>query len=668
MKPSFKRSAGFMKNSVSGRADLKPAPGASVRLATGNRMKTICLFTLFASAAIGKFLVKNILQTIGVCFELLTEIFNRVFHGFKVSNSILDVKGYSPKLLLFLALLFPLASNAQLVTGALTITNAPVNTSTLTVNGKIFTWTNGTPIGSQAIQITNTLAGDGTNLLNVAGLILPFNNASISQTNGTNFTLLGNNMAVSVGGTWASLVLTTNGNGAATNVTVPMSTLVASARTNIASQLIADLNLNNTNSIDQTKPIALQLVGTNNNQTIGGVKNFTGTLNAKVGVLTNGIYTNAAIYNGSNFGQSFRSPGGGTGSEQFGLSANASTNDDVSIGDESFTQGTGAIGLGSGTTTSSNNAIAIGFNATANGASSLALGDNSITQAQSSSAIGSQAESDFIFSTAIGASSFATEVHQIMMGTSGEHVTFPGNVFHQGSDNNIVVTGTNTINAVLVGTRFVNSALANGQNQDVVLGTNMNSQLSGLTAAFTTAGFVGGIDGRFCFVENPTAFQWTINNQSGFESTPANRIITGTGADIILSSNSWALFEYDGTVSRWKPLFASGSPSSGGSGTFSGTFTGNGGGLTNISASSVTNYRAGFQAIGNLATSQAVTFSTPLASAVGTNYSVSISSDSTLASAVGFSATSKTTNGFTINLSAGIAGGIGVDYIATPYQ
>lgn len=88
---------------------------------------------------------------------------------------------------------------------------------------------------------------------------------------------------------------------------------------------------------------------------------------------------------------------------------------------------------------------------------------------------------------------------------------------------------------------------------------------------------------------------------------------------------------------------------------------------TNV-ATGLSSYRAGFQAIGNLATSQAVTFSTPLASAVGTNYSVSINSDSTLASAVGFSATSKTTNGFTITLSAGVTGGVGVDYKATPYQ
>lgn len=78
------------------------------------------------------------------------------------------------------------------------------------------------------------------------------------------------------------------------------------------------------------------------------------------------------------------------------------------------------------------------------------------------------------------------------------------------------------------------------------------------------------------------------------------------------------------------------------------------------------NYRAGSQAITSLSTSQAVTFSTPFQP--GTSYSVSINPDSTLASSVGFSATSKTTNGFTITLSAGITGGVVVDYIAEPNQ
>lgn len=71
-------------------------------------------------------------------------------------------------------------------------------------------------------------------------------------------------------------------------------------------------------------------------------------------------------------------------------------------------------------------------------------------------------------------------------------------------------------------------------------------------------------------------------------------------------------------------------------------------------------YRAGQQVIGNLSTSQAVTFTSSLPSS---SYSVSLTADGTLAGAVGFGATTKTASGFTITLSAGIAGGVTVDYI-----
>lgn len=81
-----------------------------------------------------------------------------------------------------------------------------------------------------------------------------------------------------------------------------------------------------------------------------------------------------------------------------------------------------------------------------------------------------------------------------------------------------------------------------------------------------------------------------------------------------------------------------------------------------ISATTYTGlpYRAGQQVIGNLSTSQAVTFTSSLPSS---SYSVSLTADGTLAGAVGFGATTKTASGFTITLSAGIAGGVTVDYI-----
>lgn len=77
-------------------------------------------------------------------------------------------------------------------------------------------------------------------------------------------------------------------------------------------------------------------------------------------------------------------------------------------------------------------------------------------------------------------------------------------------------------------------------------------------------------------------------------------------------------------------------------------------------------YRAGQQAIASLSTSQAVTFSSPLSPSLGTNYAVSVTADGTLAAAVGFGITSKTTNGFTITLSGGVTGGVTVDYHVLP--
>ena len=72
-------------------------------------------------------------------------------------------------------------------------------------------------------------------------------------------------------------------------------------------------------------------------------------------------------------------------------------------------------------------------------------------------------------------------------------------------------------------------------------------------------------------------------------------------------------------------------------------------------------YRAGQQAVGNLSTSQAVVFSSVMPNS---NYTVTLTFDSVVTTAVTTYITSKTASGFTINLGAGIAGGATVDYVA----
>lgn len=617
----------------------------------------------------------------------------------------------------FIAILFllcGLSAHAQFVTITLSVTNIPTNGATIAVGADVRTWTNSVTVPATQILIA------ANNILNASNL---YNNVAANhfsgqqspQWNGTSSNVIfsGISAFLTISTNWQTNTPVTNATTGILSVAVNASGSTAgmtfadnSNQVAMASGIVAGINASASNSLSAGIVMSNfpPLSGTN---TFAGTNNFSATkgLNGNVGSLTNGAWTNPNLTNGINNGNPFRSIGSGTGAEQFGLNSSSSANFATALGNTATASGmsssafgfntmaTGAndLSVGSGATANGpgSSRIALGNGATATGSGSISVGSNSASSGPLSIAIGATASASgsnavalgsgsagFDNSTAIGNGATPTQTNQVTLGNSTGSVYIPGTLLAAGGVSNLITLGpaalsqtsTNTLGGVIVFPRFNNTGLANGVNQDVALGTNMTTKLSGPAAAFTTAGFVNGLDDRYALVENSTGFQWTINNQSGFESTSTNRIFTGTGADVILSSNSFALFKYDASVSLWKLMFASGSPSSGGSGSFSGSFSGNGGSLTNVTASTFSGYRAGFQAIGNLATSQAVTFTTPLASAVGTNYSVSISSDSTLASAVGFSAGSKTTNGFTITLSAGIAGGIGVDYTAIPYQ
>ena len=72
-------------------------------------------------------------------------------------------------------------------------------------------------------------------------------------------------------------------------------------------------------------------------------------------------------------------------------------------------------------------------------------------------------------------------------------------------------------------------------------------------------------------------------------------------------------------------------------------------------------YRAGQQSIGNLATSQSVLFTSLMPT---TGYTVNLSFNSAVTTAVSSYISNTTISGFTINLGAGIAGGATVNYVA----
>jgi len=70
-------------------------------------------------------------------------------------------------------------------------------------------------------------------------------------------------------------------------------------------------------------------------------------------------------------------------------------------------------------------------------------------------------------------------------------------------------------------------------------------------ASRTITGLASGEAGRFLCVINVGSFDIVLANQSG-SSTAGNRIITGTGANLTVTSDDIVKLYYDDTTERWR--------------------------------------------------------------------------------------------------------------------
>jgi hypothetical protein len=102
-------------------------------------------------------------------------------------------------------------------------------------------------------------------------------------------------------------------------------------------------------------------------------------------------------------------------------------------------------------------------------------------------------------------------------------------------------------------TALVEVTLVNGANDDIAItGTETLRiiRIVGPSGAFSVSGFTAPSAGRMIVLHNTTAQAMTLTNDAG--STAANRILTLTGADIVLAARtSSATLAYDSTAARW---------------------------------------------------------------------------------------------------------------------
>jgi hypothetical protein len=207
-----------------------------------------------------------------------------------------------------------------------------------------------------------------------------------------------------------------------------------------------------------------------------------------------------------------------------------------------------SIAIGNSSTAQNTNDIAIGITATAAGTNSIAIGRNSSVSAGHTN------------SAAIGYGAATTAANQIMLGSAGISVrvnnalSVGGGATFANGVTNLQTSGTNTFGGAIATPRFALSSLANGINQDIVVGDNCFVEVSGPTGAFSIEGIAGGYDGKRVIILNQTAQNMTIATEGGAtgnDPTAANRIVSLSGADRATTGNGAATLIYSGASSRW---------------------------------------------------------------------------------------------------------------------
>lgn len=467
------------------------------------------------------------------------------------------------RLLIFLCLLCGLDAFAagNIITATVTLTNTVFGTSnymTLAVNGDTRTWTNLVQVPAQQVLTNTTANGSTTNLFSQVSTY-PFSSVSLTYASSNAINLKGTPglaMNVTVSAAWATVALTTNYLTNAYILRLPVSVEQPAQQTNLAS-MAATMLEGSTNSLSPTDVLLSNYVSRSQAQGISGNKAFTGSSNFLAGGYAPSLVTTSAV----NYGNAFNSPGAGNASLQIGSTASA-----VGVGSTAI--GTAASGAG-------DYSAALGYSAGGIGQFSAALGANAQANDTNSTAIGYNAivNLGFTNSTAVGAKASADAPNQVMLGSSGgggvpaisvkvnnaltvgASATISGGATIANGTTNQWMNGTNTYLAGsdVAFTRYALATLANGANAAIPVGTNVFVEVSGPSGAFSIAGINGGPnrDGKFLIILNQTGQAMTISHDSGTDPTPANRIISMTGADQVTTGNGAATLIYSAAASRW---------------------------------------------------------------------------------------------------------------------
>lgn len=491
------------------------------------------------------------------------------------------------------------AATTDRVVATVTITNVPVSGDTFVLESFTRTW--GT--SSTATTILTNLAGINEATTNLFDQIAANPYASGSggpvyinntETNVIRFTGRSGNTLVIDDETYLSVTYVTNSATVATAVRVPYTAEpTATTRTNIANDLVEYIGIAADSWATNAAALANFLnVGPGNQDLTAGKVVSNGIFSNIVAHITSGTLASVVVNgitatNLVNYGNAISSPGSAANSEQIGTGssavganslaiggATASESSSVAIGQSAiskavngvaigasadvWTNAAGAIAFGNSAVARTNNMIAIGTGATGYGLGGISIGAGANIQAGHTNSI------------AIGANVESTETNQIMLGGAGHKVRIDGQIQPSGIGiTNATLTGRITNSGSYATPATAITTLADGDNSLVISDEVTFIQLTGsLTVDSTLDGITNGWDGRSVLVQNKTGYTVAVNNESGLESFPVNRITTPTATSVDIDNKAFASFVYDAVASRWTLAFM-----------YDGSVGGGGGGL-----------------------------------------------------------------------------------------
>ncbi len=113
-------------------------------------------------------------------------------------------------------------------------------------------------------------------------------------------------------------------------------------------------------------------------------------------------------------------------------------------------------------------------------------------------------------------------------------------------------TSTPTAALTLLGTealQFGTNYSTTGTQNDVAISGNGSVRYTGSGVA-TFNGIVAGANGQIIYLHNGSTSVLTLANQSASDTTYANQIVTGTGSNLTVASNSAVILQYDQTATN----------------------------------------------------------------------------------------------------------------------